>query len=159
MTTVRLDNGATTQMDKYYIEIYASKINEVINKSLITYEEPVARPKWNLGSTVYSADFLTIRRKFMIAGLITPDSNWSAAFGASSPVANALIVKERIFSMIDKGGVLKLTVGTVADGYDQTRTYYVHLLRTSFTEIPQDIDVAPNYDVEFEFEISEDIRT
>jgi hypothetical protein len=161
MTTVRLDNGLTSQATKYYIKIYAVSIEDALNKKVIKINIPKAKSVppaitgWTAGPERISIDLLDIDRKFVIKGKIDLSSNKTNLW-ADSDLANALLVKERIITMVEKGGVLRLTVGTTDDGYDSTRTYLVAIDQVIFTEVSADTLVASSYDITLEGSVSTD---
>lgn len=163
MTTIRLDNGSTSQANKFYLELHAEKVKRINDKKIILVPIPKPEPKWSQGPEDLAVDLLTITRKFVVTCTIDKHTNKDASWN-DDDLADAAQVMDRLYYMQENGGVVTLTRSLAADGYGTdpvlgtggTRTYNCVLKRIEETEKPEDQIPAHSYSVIIEFQIAED---
>lgn len=171
MTTIRLDNGSTSQVNKFYIQFEGTSIKGVIEKTNMPISISKTPSKWIEGPDKINLDLLNINNTYIIQGIIDEKTNKTAGW-ADADLNDARQVIDRIEYMITHGGVLKLTLGLSADGYTAdptltwadagigrggasgTRELSLAITRFQFEEVPQDYDpdgtgkhIAPHYAV------------
>ena len=118
MTTVYITNSENTwQSTKYYIEIYAGKIETDCTTQIQTeLLKPKGKSKWGSESLTYFIDLQKRVKAITITGHIDKYSNRTSVWAASA-VHDAGVVKLRIEAMWDLGGPIRVYAGTASDGY------------------------------------------
>lgn len=124
MTDVIFDNSNTNVDTPWYIRIYTSKIEDMLNNDqLIQNVLPISPNDWIKGDGTISypenniMDFKRIKNTFQINGQIDVNSNLTDNSSPDiseieSPVSDVNIVKDRLKEIAMTGGVVQMSILT-----------------------------------------------
>ena len=117
MTKVYISNNDNTfQAAKYYLEIYAEKVDEDYTADLAAsvpgYQ---SKNKWSIGASTLFIDILQRKRTITITGYIDKYSRRNSDFTANA-ANDAKVVQKELESFWRYGGTVKLILGK-DDGY------------------------------------------
>lgn len=157
-TRVRLTNSNVSGLNasyRYYIELYAMKIEYAYANDVIAVNKPVTPGRWlssGIPVTVakWSYDLKKTAKQYQINAKIEKDSNKTSGW-VTSELASPMRVFDRMLAIAETGGVVTLEF---YDGVD-TRSRTGVISNLGYTEEPGDVDDGelnpPNLLVQFTF--------
>ena len=76
-TTIRLDNGSTSQTNKFYLELHATQVKRVQTKAVVSYDIAKSKTKWSQGPEKQAVDLLQVTNKFTITCTVDRHTNYT----------------------------------------------------------------------------------
>jgi len=154
-----MDLGGGAQ--DWEVEIYAAKVQETLNKDVITWPDFKYTADWGVPTATKpkrnAMDFLNVTREFSISGYVEKESLIKPVSALSAPY-----VRDILNAMARYGGTCFLqygvpsdTIGTPdiypesdANKYYTNKGFSCHIRRIQWTEEPQDVGTyLANYKV------------
>jgi hypothetical protein len=157
-TRVRLTNSSVSGLGasyRYYIELYAMKIEFSYSNDIIAVNKPVTPGRWLSGGAPviqakWSYDLKRATKQFQVNAKVERDSNKTSGW-VTSELLSPMRVYDRIQAIAETGGVVTLEL---YDGID-TRTKTGMITNLGYTEEPQGhedgTNAPPNLIVQFTF--------
>lgn len=113
MTLVKITNSNTTTGTPYYIELWASKVEDNTDHEVINFPLPLSPADWIVGGVITQPERIIFDLKqtteaYQINSQITVDSNRDVNWNPN-PTADVWDVAENLKDIANSGGVVQLT--------------------------------------------------